>query len=317
MLMNCNEFSENLPLLLYDELPLGERATCEAHLAGCSNCQSLLEESRRMQALLSKRTSSEPAPDLLVRCRLALDEALDREQMSWGSALREWLPRLGLVRPAGALAALTLVVLGFGLGWTLRPRTGVLLPGERDASPVSTMGLGDARISGISQVSPDPKTGGVRITLDAERRMTLEGSLDDDNVRKVLVYALKSYDNPGIRVDTLQALRTSGNNPSVQPELLNALRNDPNLGVRLEALKAVRRMNWNSEVRQALLDVVHQPKANQGLRGAVVDELVKHAVKDKDVVALSALEQLAANDPNDYVRVKSLRALVALGADNN
>jgi hypothetical protein len=316
--MNCNDFSENLPLLMYDELPLGERADCEAHLAGCPNCQSVLAESRRLQALLGERTSPEPAPDLLVRCRLALDEALDREQMGWRGALREWLPRLGIVRPAGALAGLTLVVLGFGLGWTLRPRARALVPGaEKDVSLVSSMGLGDERISGISQVSPDPKTGGVRITLNAERRMTLEGSLDDDNVRKVLVYALKSYDNPGIRVDTLEALRASGNNPSVQPELLYTLRNDPNLGVRLEALKAVRRMNWNPEVRQALLDVVHQPKANQGLRGAVVDELVKHAVKDKDVVALSALEQLAANDPNDYVRVKSLRALVALGADNN
>jgi hypothetical protein len=316
--MNCNDFSENLPLLMYDELPLGERAAFEAHLAGCSNCQSALEKSRRLQALLSEPASPEVAPDLLVRCRLALDEALDREQMGWRGALREWLPRLGIVRPAGALAALTLVVLGFGLGWTLRPRSGVLVPGaEKDLSLGSAMGLGDSRISGISQVSPDPKTGGVRITLNAERRMTLEGSLDDDNVRKVLVYALKSYDNPGIRVDTLEALRASGNNPSVQPELLYTLMNDPNLGVRLEALKAVRRMNWNPEVRQALLDVVHQPKANQGLRGAVVDELVKHAVKDKDEVALSALEQLAANDPNDYVRVKSLRALVALGADNN
>jgi len=316
--MNCNDFNENLPLLMYDELPVGERAACEAHLAACSNCHSLLEESRRLQALLKGRTPPEPAPELLVRCRQALDEALDREEMGWGAALREWLPRLGIIRPAGAVAALSLVVLGFGLGWTLRPRAGNLVPGvEKDLSPVSTMGLGDARISGISQVSPDPKTGGVRITLNAERRMTLEGSLDDDNVRKVLVYALKSYDNPGIRVDTLEALRASGNNPSVQPELLYTLRNDPNLGVRLEALKAVRRMNWNPEVRQALLDVVHQPRANQGLRGAVVDELVKHAVKDKDEVALSALEQLAANDPNDYVRLKSLRALVALGADNN
>jgi len=316
--MNCNDLSEKIPLLMYDELLFGERAACEAHLAACSNCQSALEECRRWQGLLSERASPEPAPDLLVRCRLALDEALDREQMGWRSALREWLPRLGIVRPAGALAALSLAVLGFGLGWALRPRSGVFVPGgEKDLGQVSTMGLGDARISGISQVSPDPKTGGVRITLNAERRMTLEGSLDDDNVRKVLVYALKSYDNPGIRLDTLEALRASGNNPSVQPELLYTLRNDPNLGVRLEALKAVRRMNWNPEVRQALLDVVHQPKANQGLRGAVVDELVTHAVKDKDVVALSALEQLAANDPNDYVRVKSLRALVALGADNN
>ena len=152
--------------------------------------------------------------------------------------------------------------------------------------------------------------------MNAERRMTLEGSLDDENVRKVLVYALKSYNNPGIRVDTLEALRASGNNPSVQPELLDTLRHDPNLGVRLEALKAVRRMNWSAEVRQALLDVVHQQRSNQGLRGAVVDELVKHAVKDKDEVALSELEQLAANDPNDYVRMKSLRALVALGSNN-
>jgi len=316
--MNCEDFNENLPLLMYDELRVADRAACEAHLAACSNCQGLLEGSRRLRGLLNERTSREPAPDLLVRCRQALDEALDREQMGWGAALREWLPRLGIVRPAGALAALTLVVLGFGLGWTLRPRRGVLVPDrEKDLSQASTMGLGDARISGISQVLPDPKTGGVRITLNAERRMTLEGSLDDDNVRKVLVYALNSYDNPGIRVDTLEALRGSSNNPSVQPELLHTLTNDPNLGVRLEALKAVRRMNWNPEVRQALLDVVHQAKANQGLRGAVVDELVKHAVKDKDVVALSALEQLAANDPNDYVRVKSLRALVALGADNN
>ena len=316
--MNCNDFSENLALLMYDELQGAGRAACETHLAACSNCQSLLEESRRLQALLSERTPPEPTPEMLVRCRQALDEALDREQMGWRAALREWLPALGIVRPSGALAALTLVVLGFGLGWMLRPRTGGLVPGAgKGVSPASTMDLGDARISDISQVAPDPKTGGVRITLNAERRMTLEGSLDDENVRKVLVYALKSYDNPGIRVDTLEALRASGNNPSVQPELLYTLRSDPNLGVRLEALKAVRRMNWSPAVRQALLDVVRQPRANQGLRGAVVDELVKHAVKDKDEVALSALEQLAANDPNSYVRMKSLRALVALGADNN
>jgi hypothetical protein len=315
--MNCKDFSENVALLTYDELQGAERAACEAHLAACSSCQGLLEESRRLQALLSERVSPEPTAELLVRCRQTLDEALDREQMGWRAALREWLPALGIVRPSAALAALTLAVLGFGLGWTLRPRARVPIQGAGNAiSPASTTDLGDARISGISQVSPDPETGGVRITLNAERRMTLEGSLDDENVRKVLVYALKSYNNPGIRVDTLEALRASGNNPSVQPELLDTLRHDPNLGVRLEALKAVRRMNWSAEVRQALLDVVHQQRSNQGLRGAVVDELVKHAVKDKDEVALSELEQLAANDPNDYVRMKSLRALVALGSNN-
>ncbi len=317
--MNCNDFSNKLALLMYDELRGPERSACEAHLAGCAKCRDLLEESRRVQQLLGERTSPEPTPELLVRCRQALDEALDQEQMGWRAALREWLPALGFVRPSSALAALTLVVIGFGLGWMIRPRAGgIPVPAEgKRISSASALDIGDARISGISQVSPDPKTGGVRITLNAERRMTLEGSLDDENVRKVLVYALKNYNNPGIRVDTLEALRLSGNNPSVQPELLDTLRNDPNLGVRLEALKAVRRMNWSPEVRQALLDVARQQKANQGLRGAVVDELVRHAVKDKDEAALSALEELAAGDPNPYVRTKSLRALVALGAENN
>lgn len=317
--MNCSDFSDNLAFLMYDELQGPERSACEEHLAACSKCRDLFEESRRVQRLLSERTSAEPTPELLVRCRQALDDALDREQMGWRAALQEWLPGLGIVRPSYALTALTLLVFGFGLGWVIRPRAGgIPVPtAEKGISQASTMDIGDARISGISQVSPDPKTGGVRITLNAERRMTLEGSLDDENVRKVLVYALKNYNNPGIRVDTLEALRASGNNPSVQPELLDTLRQDPNLGVRLEALKAVRRMNWNPEVRQALLDVVRQQKAQQGLRGAVVDELVRHAVKDKDEVALSALEELAAGDPNPYVRTKSLRALVALGAENN
>ena len=35
--------------------------------------------------------------------------------------------------------------------------------------------------------------------MDAERRMTLEGSLDNPQIQRVLVYAVKSYDNPGIR----------------------------------------------------------------------------------------------------------------------
>jgi len=314
-IMECKDLEPNLTLYLYDEMSAAERAASEAHLAACARCRGLLDETRRLQQLLNQRTAIEPTPDLLVRCRLKLDEALEREQLGWRSLFREWLPGMGMGRPSGALAALTLVLFGFGLGWMLRPQAArVALPPERGLTTSSATDLGDARISGISQVSPDPQTGAVRITLNAEHRVTMEGSLDDARIRQVLVYALKSYSNPGIRLDTLEALRARSDDPSVQPALLSALRHDPNLGVRLDALRAVRKMDWNPEVREALLDVLRNDK-NPGLRGAVVDELVKHAAKDPALVPV--LENLAEHDTDQYVHTTALRTLVALGANNN
>lgn len=314
--MNCKDLEENLSLYLYDEILGEQRAACDAHLAACPHCRGLLDQSRRLRELLKGRAASELTPELLAHCRQRLDEALDREQLGWRSLLREWLPALGVIHPSRAVVVLTLVVLGFGLGWTVRPRAGGILSPTKGISPSWTTAadLGDARISGISQVAPDPQTGAVQITFNAERRVTMEGSLDDPRIRQVLVYALKSYANPGIRLDTLEALRAQRDYPSVQRALLYALRHDPNLGVRLEALRSVRRMEWSPEVREALLDVVRHD-TNSGLRGAVVDELVKHAVSDEAV--LSVLEHLAASDSNRYVQMKSLSSLVALGANNN
>ncbi len=121
-------------------------------------------------------------------------------------------------------------------------------------------GLGDTRITGISQVSPDPKTGGVKITMDAEHRVTLEGSLDDPKIQQVLVYAVKSYDNPGIRRDTLDALRTHSDNPNIRQALIYAMQHDPNAGVRMEALGAVGNMNSGEDIQPALLDTLEDDR---------------------------------------------------------
>ena len=117
---------------------------------------------------------------------------------------------------------------------------------------VASSDLENMRISGISGVAPDPQTGGVKITMDAERRVTLEGSLDDPKIQQVLVYAVKSYDNPGIRRDTLDALRSHADNPNIRQALIYAMQHDPNAGVRLEALAtAVCGMKSSGDVQSA------------------------------------------------------------------
>lgn len=311
--MDCKKLEELLPLYLYEEASEEERAELESHLAACPSCASSAEEWRRLRGLLDTRAPLEPSPDLLVRCRYDLEEALDHENSGWRGLLHSGF---GLW-PAGAAfratTALAVLLAGFSIGWVLRQQTvsqTTALPLEQPSWVGAD--LSNFRISGISRVTPDPQTGGVHITLDAERRLTLEGSLDDPRIQHVLLYAVKSYDNPGIRHDTLEVLRHHSANPSVREALLYALRNDPNDGVRLEALQSVRELAWSPDVRQGILEAL-QKDSNPGVRVAAINVLLEHA--DEEV--LPALEKLAVQDANPYVRMKCANAVRDLARGEN
>ncbi len=315
--MSCKEFEESLELSPYDDMPPEDRAKLESHLKVCADCRAHLEQVLRLHKLLAERPSSEPSPQFLADCRTALDEAIDRElsTVSWkklGAELWSGLTALPMTRLSWAVA---LLLFGIGLGWTLRPVISKIpsAGGTGAVSPATQAGtvspdLSNLRINAITQVAPAPDadtTGQVRITVDAERRMTLQGSLDDPRIRQVLENALKSYSNPGIRRDSLAALQQGvGRHASVRDALLYALQNDPNPGVRLEALKTVRRLDWTPEVQQALVRAL-APDNNPGVRVGALDILVDHADKS----TLPVFERLATEDSNRYVRMKSLRAV--------
>src|SRR3989338_8821332 len=270
--MNCKTVEDKLTFYLYDELEAGERAAVAAHLEACAACAAAARELERMRAVLDQRPRREPSPELLVRSREALDEALDREAESWRALVRSWFIVPPGVSALRATAALTILVLGFSLGWTLRTRVPAAATGNGSGqAPWVGSDLSNLRISGVSQVAPDPQTRAVRITLDAQRRVVLEGSFDDPRIRQVLLYAMKNYDNPGIR---------------------------------LEAAEALQALDWGPDVRQALLDVLREDQ-NAGVRVAAVNVLVEHA--DENV--LPVLEQMAAGDPDTYVRLTCARAL--------
>ncbi len=312
--MTCEELENNILLYLYGELDGETRAVVDAHLAVCERCRAKMEEGRQVLRLLDQRPVREPSPEVLLRSRLALDDELDHEQLGWSGLLRSWGWGRMAWPGARAATALVLLVLGFGLGWGVRP----LVTPQRGTSPAPFSAaslveedLDELRISGVSRLGSDPQTGDVRVRLDAERRVTLEGSLDDPRIQQVLVYAVKSYDNPGIRRDTLDALRARSEYPPVRSALVHALRHDPNAGVRLAAIEAIEATAWDAEVRQVFLEVL-QTDANPGVRVAAVDVLSRHA--DADV--LPVLERLAVNDHNAYVRMKCAGVVRRLAEGN-
>jgi hypothetical protein len=319
--MECKQCEEFLTLDLYGDLPPEQRAAYEAHLAGCVHCQAARAEVRRLHEVLAERLRLDPSPDFLVECRQGLGEALERERLGWQSLLREWLPFLQLpprqVAPRLAFA-LSLIVFGFGLGWTLRPRAaGVAPTGPANVTASSLAGADfeNMRINDISRVASDPNTGDVRITMDAQRRVTLEGSLDDARIQQLLVNAVKSYDNAGIRRDTLDALRARRKSPAVRAALLYSMQHDPNVGNRLAALDEVRSMEGGEDLQQSLMEVLEHDR-NMGVRVESVDVLVDRVEKEgRDEAVLSALEHLATSDANRYVRLKCADALRKLGSD--
>ncbi len=301
--MNCKQADEKLSLYLYEELSAEERPELEAHLASCPACAQAAAELARLRAVLDERALGQPTPDLLVHCRSDLEEALDREDAGWRALVRGWFgqaPGQPAMRFASALAIL---VLGFSMGWTMQQRTGAPAPRVNQADMWGS-DLGDMRINGITQVLPDPRTGEVSVTMNAERQVTLEGSLDDPHIQQILLYAVKSYDNPGIRHETLEALSGRSSNPSVREALLHAARHDPNPGVRLEALEAVRPSADQPEVRAALFEIL-KTDDNPGVRVATIDMLLEHA-DEEDV---PALQELAREHQNPYVRLKCAKAL--------
>ncbi|MGO8788858.1 MAG: zf-HC2 domain-containing protein [Terriglobia bacterium] len=313
--MNCQDFGQNLPLLLYGELSTFEQAACDEHLAGCANCRAARDEMERFHQVLRQRPQVEVSPVLLAEARIALDEALDGQQHGWRALLQNGLPILRFQPASGFALALTLILCGFGLGWGLRPHAGRLTSGITEVNNASVAGpdLENMRISGISGVAPDPQTGGVKITMDAERRVTLEGSLDDPRIQQVLVYAVKNYENPGIRRDTLDALRSHADSPNIRQALIYAMRHDPNAGVRLEALGAVCSMKPSGDVQAALLDSIEHD-TNPGVRVAAVDALIDHTEKAGcDMSTAEAIEHLATSDSNPYVRLKCANAMMKLG----
>ena len=311
--MTCNEFEENFSLYLYGELGAEERAALDEHAAACPACRKRLGETERLHALLSERPTPEMTPALLARCRMALEEALDKEAApSLRNLFDRWfvgfVPHRGM--PSRAAVALTLLILGFGLGWEIRPRLGS--PSSPGTGGLNEASLGELRINNISQVPSGTENGQVRISVDADHHMTFEGSLDDPRIRQLLVNAVKGYDNPGIRHDSLDVLRSNPEQPSVRGAFLYAMQNDPDVGIRLDALQAAQEFAWTPEVRQAFLNTLEKDK-NPGVRVAAVDALTEHANSS----ILPALERLATSDPNRYVRLKSLSALRKLNGGLN
>ncbi len=301
--MSCQIVTGRIPLYLYGELTAEEEERVEAHVHECPECQREMDCQKRLHRVFVQGQVEVP-PALLAECRADLVREVYRTpaaapvRVSWRDRLAAFWMSAGAIRlPAGALA---LVALGF---FGARFTAGT--PGQAG----SLQPPADIVASSIRSVQPDSASGRVQIALDETRRRVFSGSLEDQNIRRMLLAAARDEANPGLRVDSIDLLATRPVSPDVRGALLAALQHDTNAGVRLKALEGLKSMADDAETRRALVQALLTDQ-NPGVRVQAIDLLMQH--RDESLVGV--LQSVVRHEPNNYVRLKCQNALQDMNA---
>jgi hypothetical protein len=137
----------------------------------------------------------------------------------------------------------------------------------------------DLETMGVQGVRMEPQDGGeaarVEVQMLSSHPIVLQGFSDDAEIRRVLTYVIahpQKFD-PGVRLDSLDVLRTDTSDPQVRGALCQAARRDGNPAVRLKALEALHGSGDDPDVLQAMLDALAGDD-NSGVRIEAVNALL-------------------------------------------
>ncbi|MGA3223437.1 MAG: HEAT repeat domain-containing protein [Acidobacteriaceae bacterium] len=308
--MECGLAQQKIALFAYGELPDDQCHALEGHLATCKQCQEEFAAVQALQQAMALAPAQEPSANLLAQARLRLEEALDSMPRS------SWLMRVqqSIFRGAGMLgrapvAASLLLLLGLGSGgwggyqYSSRQKPQTALPAAIE---------GPGKIANINSISREPNTENVEVHFNRLVPETAQGSLDDPQIRQLLLVGAESQVNPGVAQNSVGLLADeclAGHQCSdgpIRKALLVALRYDQNTGVRLRALNGLKPyvaedMRVRDGVLEALMD---DPDANVRSRAI---ELLQPVEADSSVQQV--LHTVASEDDNPHIRTVSQEVL--------
>jgi hypothetical protein len=305
--MNCDWVSKNIQLYIYDELADDARYELEQHVARCGECAKDLKSARELHSLLSRMPVQEPSANLLASSRMKLQDSLETAEQSgfWRRLVFDPWAWWREIQLAPAVAAMIFIVgLAGGVGGTYR-----VMKNRGPVPPNGGPPVEASMISGIRSVAQDPGTNQVRIKYDSVSSQEANGSLNDQRIQQLLLFAARNNYNSGVRMDSVGLLSQQPQDTRAREALLYALRYDSNPGVRLKALDALGSyVKDDMRVRDGVLEVLLHD-ANQGLRTNAL-HLLGPVRADSSVRAV--MQQLADGDRNQYIRSQARTVLAQL-----
>jgi anti-sigma factor RsiW len=305
--MKCEWVRENIVLHVYGELADDVRHELEHHISRCADCALELRAEQNFHALLAQDRADDPTPNLLASSRMRLQEALETAQQGtfWSRLPFDPVEWLRQVRFSPALTS-AILVFGFAIGGLTVYRVAPRSPQGPIPGPVPAV---TASISGIDSVTPLPGTDQVSIKYNTVSTQEAQGSLNDQKIQQLLLYAARNNYNSGVRVDSVDLLAQRSGDQQVREALIYALQNDTNPGVRLKSLTALGTyVKTDTNVRDSVLRALVND-TNSGVRIEAL-RLIEPVKADGSVRGV--LMALAAKDQSTYIKSQARTMLAQL-----
>ena len=318
--MKCEIAQQNMIFAGYGELHDEQIDGLEEHLAGCEACRKELDALRSLEDALALHPMLEPSPNLLAQSRMRLDEELDLlPAHGFLTRIRGlFFGSLANIQNSPALTVLLVGIGFFGGYYTLSyqvahaPRAG--------NGPVIQHREADSTIGNISGIIRTPDSEIVQINYNRIVPETIEGSLDQPEIRNLLMRGSAESSAIGVRESSVAALveeckaghrcQAEADGKGIRNALLVALRTDKNPTVRLKALDGLQPyIAQDKRVRDAVLEsLLHD--SNATVRAASVG-LLSPVQADSSV--RQVLRTISTQDANPYIRTASWNALQGAG----
>jgi len=322
--MNCELAHERIVTAAYGELHDELAHELERHIAACAECRKEREQVLALKAIANAHPVAEPGANLVARARMRLDEALDAlPPKHWYERFSERILNNFASLQATPVAALLLLVAGAGAG---------LLGGYEYAQNRATHAAADAlitvpagiklqpeaalpalsNVAAISGIVRHPNSEIVDVSYNQVVPRQVEGSLDDPQIRQLLMMATENNSSPGVRDDSVALLADecraghSCQPTGIREALMVALRNDRSPKVRQKALEGLEPYVADDvRVRDAVLEAVLNDN-DPSIRTAAIGLLEP---VDADTSVRQVLYSVSNSDDNAQIRNVSRQVL--------
>jgi hypothetical protein len=303
--MNCDWTKENIVLFIYGELADDARFELEQHLRHCVGCRRELDAALEFKEDMAVLPVKDVSPSFLAANRMQLQESLEHAEQSrniFSSFVFDAAKWFHQIKLAPALTA-ALLMIGFAGGvitaYQMRPGAPAVSRPEAYTTPDA------ATIAGVDSITTDANSNQVSIKYNTLQPQVMNGSADDPRIRQLLLLGTR---NPAIALDSINVLTRRSEDNAVREVLVYALRYDKNVGVRLKSLEALKSyVKDDQKVRDAVVEALVNDN-NAGVRQEAIALL--DPVK-ADTSVRSVLTVLSKSDPNKYIREESKRYLAS------
>lgn len=320
--MTCDSAQQNMMLAQYGELPDELHFPLEQHVAGCEDCRREWNALQALEEELALAPVLEPTPNLLAASRLKLDEALDAmpPRSLRSRVLSNFLRWMGNIQSAPALTTL-LVGLGF-LGGNIMTRYQVA-HAPKLPTPVILSSPTQGAIASVSDIRQIPNSDLVQVKYNRMVPETIESSLDDPQIRQLLMLGTKLAVNNDVHASSVALLASecraghqcdasgtatpaAAGQGNIRDTLMVALRYDKNPAVRLGALDGLQPyIAQDQHVRDAVLEALLGDRSAE-VRNRAVGMLEP---VQADASVRQVLRTVSAQDENPAIRTASFQAL--------